>query len=134
MPVVGMTAYMFNPDLTLFTRGLSFFHFWLPLFLLWLLARLGYHRRAFWTWTVLTWVLLPLCYFLLPSPPPLEANPNVPVNINSGYGIDDTQAQTWMPPLAWLTLLMVTLPLAVFLPTHLILTRVYRSPTVTTSG
>src|SRR5262249_28262761 len=39
--VTGMTAYMFNADLPLFTRGLSFFHFWLPLFLLWVLARLG---------------------------------------------------------------------------------------------
>ncbi len=127
MPVVGMTAYMFNPDLTLFTRGLSFFHFWLPLFLLWLLARLGYDRRAFWTWTVLTWVLLPICYFLLPAPPPMEASPNTPVNINYVYGFDDKQAQAWMPPLVWLTLLMVALPLAVFLPTHLILKRIYRS-------
>jgi hypothetical protein len=132
LPVVGMTGYMFNPDLTLFTRGLSFFHFWLPLFLLWLLARLGYDRRAFWTWTALAWALLPACYFLLPAPPPLEANPSVPVNINYVYGFDDKQPQTWVPPLAWLTFLMVALPLAVFLPTHLILKRVYRPPAVTT--
>lgn len=124
-PVVGMTGYMFDPALPLFTRGLSFFHFWLPLFLLWLLARLGYDQRAFWTWTALAWVLMPICYFLLPAPPPSAANPAEPVNINYVYGLDDTQAQTWMPPLAWFALLMAGLPLAVFLPTHLLLKRIF---------
>ena len=47
LPVTGMTGYMFDPKLSLFTRGLSFFHFWLPILLLWLLRRLGYDRRAF---------------------------------------------------------------------------------------
>jgi hypothetical protein len=46
-PVTGMTAYMFNSALPIFTRFLSFFHFWLPLFLLWLISRLGYDRRGF---------------------------------------------------------------------------------------
>lgn len=127
-PVVGMTAYMFNADLPLFTRGLSFFHFWLPLFLLYLLTRLGYDRRGFWTWTSLAWVLMPVCYFLLPAPPPDPADPNRPVNVNYVYGMDDSAAQTWMPPLAWLALLMVGLPLLVYLPTHLALKRVFRPP------
>src|SRR5215207_9494528 len=47
IPITGMTAYMFNPELTLFTRGLSFFHCWLPFFLVWVVWRLGYDRRAF---------------------------------------------------------------------------------------
>ena len=51
--VVGMTAYMFTPTIPLFTRGLSLFHFWLPLFLIWIIWRLGYDRRAFMAWTVL---------------------------------------------------------------------------------
>jgi hypothetical protein len=125
-PLVGMTAYMFNPDLPLFTRGLSFFHFWLPLFLLYLLARLGYDRRGFWAWTTLAWVLMPVCYFLLPAPPPDPADPNRPVNVNYVYGMDDSAAQTWMPPLAWLALLMAGLPLLVYLPTHWALKRVFR--------
>ena len=127
-PLVGMTGYMFDEGLPLFTRGLSFFHFWLPLFLLWLLARLGYDRRAFWTWTVLAWVLMPVCYFLLPAPPPAADDPNTPVNVNYVYGMDDKQAQTWMPPLAWLGLLMVGLPLLVYLPTHLVLKWVFPPP------
>lgn len=125
-PLVGMTGYMFDANKPLFTRGLSFFHFWLPIFLVYLLYRLGYDRRGFWMWTACAWVLMPVCYFLMPPPPPLESNPNLPVNINYVYGMDDAQAQTWMHPLAWLGLLMVGLPLLVFLPTHLILTRLFR--------
>ncbi len=46
-PLTGMTDYMFDQQLSLFTRGLSFFHFWLPILLVWLVYRLGYDRRAF---------------------------------------------------------------------------------------
>ncbi len=49
--MTGMSAYMFNPGLSLFTRGLSFFHFWLPFLVLYLVWRLGYDRRAFVAWT-----------------------------------------------------------------------------------
>jgi hypothetical protein len=126
--LTGMTAYMFDANIPLFTRALSFFHFWLPLFLLWVLARLGYDRRAFVSWTLLAWVLMPVCYFLMPAPPPPQDNKNLPVNINYVYGLSDERAQEWMPPLAWLALLMVGMPLLVFLPTHLILCKVYRPP------
>jgi len=127
-PLLGMTAYMFNENLSLFTRGLSFFHFWLPLLLLWFLYRLGYDRRAFWTWAAIAWVLMPVCYFLLAAPPPAPDDPNTPVNVNYVYGMDDNAAQTWMAPLAWFSLLMVGLPLLVYLPTHLVLKRVFRPP------
>ena len=48
----GMTNYMFDASIPLFTRGLSLFHGWLPLLLVWLLARVGYDQRALpaWTW------------------------------------------------------------------------------------
>jgi hypothetical protein len=51
--VLGLTGYMFDPHLPLFTRGLSLFHGWLPLLLIWLLHRLRYDRRALFAWTVL---------------------------------------------------------------------------------
>ena len=41
-----------------FARGLSFFHFWLPFFLVYLVWRIGYDRRAFAAWTTLACVLL----------------------------------------------------------------------------
>lgn len=119
--VVGMTEYMFDPGIPLFARALSLFHFWLPLLLVWIIWRLGYDRRGFWRWTVLAWVLMLVCYFLMPAPPPPPDDPNLPVNINYVYGLSDSGPQTWMPPLMYLGLLMVGLPLCVFLPTHLLL-------------
>ena len=124
--VVGMTAYMFDPGIPLFARGLSLFHFWLPLFLLWLMKRLGYDRRAFVAWTAIAWVLILVCYCLMPIPPAPHDNPNLPVNINYVYGLSDAKPQQWMPPLVYLGLLVVGLPICVFLPTHLILRKVYR--------
>jgi hypothetical protein len=86
------------------------------LLIVYVLYRLGYDRRALLGWTVLAWVLLLIAYFLLPAPP--EAWPGQPVNVNFAYGPSNDHAQTWMPPLAWLGLLMVGLPLVFFVPTH----------------
>jgi hypothetical protein len=125
--VTGMSAYMFHGDrtfLSLFKRGLSFFHFWLPFLVLWNVWRLGYDRRALAAWSVLAWGLLLLCYFAMPAPPTPASNPDLPVNINYVYGPSDDRAQTWMPPLAWLALLMVGMPAVIYVPTHLVLTRV----------
>jgi hypothetical protein len=122
--VVGMTEYMFDPGIPLFARALSLFHFWLPLFLLWIIGRLGYDHRALPTWTVLAWMLMLICYFLMPAPPAPPDNPNLPVNINYVYGLSDVGPQQWMHPLMYLTLMMIGLPLCIFLPTHLILSNV----------
>ena len=124
--LTGMTDYMFNPALPLATRGLSFFHFWLPLLLVWLVWRLGYDRRAFAGWTLLAWGLILFCYFAMPAPPAPADQPNLPVNINYVYGMSDTRPQTWMPPLAWLGLMLTALPLLLFWPTHLVLKRTCR--------
>ena len=123
--LTGMTDYMFIVDHSLFLRGLSLFHGWLPFLLLYLVWRLGYDRRAFVYWTVLAWTLLLVCYFLMPGPRPDAASIATPVNINYVHGMGDTAAQTWMPPLAWLGCLMVGLPLLINLPTHLVLRRVF---------
>lgn len=124
-PLLGMTSYMFNAGIALFARGLSSFHLWLPFVLVYLVARVGYDRRAFAAWTLIAWVLITVCYWLLPGPPPDPANPNVPVNINYVYGFDDNAAQTLMPQWAWLALLYLGLPLVVFAPTHWALAKYY---------
>ena len=125
--LTGMTAYMFDAKLPLFTRGLSFFHFWLPFVLAWLVWRLGYDRRAFAVWTVAAWVLLSVCYFLMPGPPAI--NPNLPVNINYVYGMSDAAAQSFMPGPLWFAMLLLGLPVLIFYPTHRLLLRfaAYRS-------
>lgn len=122
-PITGMTAYMFNSGISLFARGLSFFHFWLPFFLLYLIWQLGYDRRAFWIWVILAWVLQVVCFFLMPAPPAPSDNPNLPVNINYVYGVSDYYAQIWMPPLAFLFVVMIGMPLIFFWPTHWLLSR-----------
>ena len=123
LPITGMTGYMFDAKLSIFTRGLSFFHFWLPFVLVWLVQRLGYERRAPLVWTAVAWILLPVCYFLLPMPPAPANNPSMPVNVNYVFGLSDAAPQHWMAPAAWLTLLLVGLPTFMYYPTHRILAR-----------
>src|ERR1700689_4566422 len=69
-PVLDATGErQFSPSL-FFLRSLSFFHFWLPWLLIYIVWKLGYDRRAFLRWWVLAWALLLVCYFFMPEPPP----------------------------------------------------------------
>jgi len=65
--------------------------------------------------------LLPICYFLLPAPPPPADNPGLPVNVNYVYGFSNEAPQTWMPEGLWLGMLIIGLPLLVYWPTHRLL-------------
>jgi hypothetical protein len=76
LPFSDMTGYMFDENYPRFTRALSLFHFWLPIMLVWLVARLGYDRRAFLCWTLLAWMLLLVCYFFMPPAPAPIDQPN----------------------------------------------------------
>jgi hypothetical protein len=125
VPLTGMTNYMFQERIPLFTRFLSLFHFWLPFFLLYAVYRLGYDRRAFVVWTGLALVLLFVCYFLMPAPPAPADEPNMPVNINYVFGMSDKQPQEWMPGWLWFGLLVPGLPILVFWPTHWLLKTVF---------
>ena len=139
--VVGMACYMFDPKLPPFVRGLSSFHGWLPFLLLWLLGRIGYDRRALPAQVALTWVLLLVAYTLAPAPPAPPENPSAAVNINYVYGLGFDRPQTWVPPAVWVAGLMTLLPLVLYLPTHLVLRRVFAprqepeaTPALTTIG
>jgi hypothetical protein len=120
-PLVGMTDYMFQDSQPLYARAISLFHGWLPFLLLFVIYRLGYDRRALLAWTVLAWGLMLIAFFCLPAPPAPLDQPNLPVNVNYVYGMSDDKPQQWMPPLAWLSLMMTGLPLLFYLPTHLLL-------------
>lgn len=116
--ITGMTAYMFNPKLPLFLRGLSLFHGWLPFFLIFLVARIGYDRRALPAWTFSAWGLMLVSYFFMPRPGAVLPNPQAPVNINYVFGLSDEVAQGWMPERVWLGFMLVALPVLFYLPTH----------------
>ena len=125
--LIGAAAYMFYPGVALYVRGLSTFHIWLPFFLLWMLKRLGYDRRAIAYQTVLSTVLL-IASYLLTDPRHRPNYTAAAVNVNRVYGPDPETAQTRIPPLAYLAVEIAFWPVVFFIPTHLLLRRVYHSP------
>lgn len=127
-----MTAFMLSDDLSWFKKSLALFHAWLPFVLLFALSRLGYDVRAFVWWTALTCVLLLVSYLFLPRPPAPADNPTLSVNINFVFGLRMGGPQQRMPELAWLFSEMLFLPLALFLPAHLVFRRVFRTPAAAT--
>ncbi len=112
--LLGGTEYMFDDSRPLYLRALSLFHFALPPFVVFLLFRLGYDRRALVAQTLLAWIVLPLSYLITD---PAE-------NINFVLGFGD-RPQSLMSPLLYLALGMALLPAAIFLPLHLILRRYF---------
>jgi len=130
--ITGMTDYMFKDELTLFTRFLSFFHFWLPFFLLGVVWRLGYDPRGVWLWIGLAWLLMLVCYYYMPAPPAPQDNPNLPVNINYVHGFTNTGPlpgeQRLLTPNQYFALMMVGLPLLIVLPAHILFVYLFPPP------
>lgn len=109
---VGGTEYMFDPTRSLALRSLSLFHLVVPFLLVWATRRLGYDRRGWRLQTLLTWLVLPLSF--------VAAAPKANLNwLWAPFGIE----QTLMAPAAYLGLSMILYPLALYLPTHLLLSR-----------
>ncbi len=125
MKLTGMTSYMFNSESPLYLRALSLFHGWLPWMLLFLVARLGYDRRAFGGWSLLAVGLCLFSYFCLPPAGAELADPNLPRNVNYVFGMDDASPQTRFSPLAYLGIWMAGLIAVIYLPTHLLLKRLF---------
>jgi hypothetical protein len=98
---------MFDPDTSLLLRGLSLFHVFLPVLLLWMLLQVGCDARAFVAQTVFGEVLLVLTYaFTDPSK-----------NINWVFG-PGSQPQRRVPSAIYLAAVMVFFPMCVYWPTH----------------
>ena len=111
---LGMVAYMFDRRLPRYLRGLSLFHVALPVLLVWSLARLGYDPRALLAQTVSGTLLMILSYALTS---PTE-------NINWVFG-PGSKPQRRLPPLVYVTMVIVSFPVLVYLPTHLVLARLF---------
>lgn len=123
--LLGVAAYMFDPKIPLFVRGLSSFHGWLPLLLLWALWRLGYDRRAVPAQTLVALVLLPICFFFTPRPPAPVGHPTAAVNLNWVFGPGEAVVQAWMAPGLYLVLQMAFWPIVIYLPTHFALKKLW---------
>ena len=113
VPTIG-TTYMFDPEIPRLVRGLSMFHLALPALLIWLVYRLGYARRALLYQTLVAWIVLPVTYVL--------TDPTANINWVHGFG---REPQTWMPGPLFLLLLMASFALGVFVPTHVLLCRLF---------
>src|SRR5262249_56256246 len=82
---------------------------------------MGWGGGGLGAWTALAWVLMLICFFLLPPPNP---DPGLtPVNVNYVWGMSDTAAQTWVSPAVWLAGMMIGLPLVLCAPVHFLLKR-----------
>jgi hypothetical protein len=108
--VFGATAYMFTDEYPAAVRALSLFHLFMPPLLLWLVWRLGYDRRGLLLQTAVAWLVLPLCY--------LFTDPAL--NLNWLWRPFDRE-QPWLPPFAWMLVMLLAYPLVLYLPTHLAL-------------
>ncbi len=116
IPIDG-TRYMFDAGIPLWIRGLSLYHIALPIVLVWLLYRFGYQRRALIWQTLLLWLVLPVTYAV--------SDPAASINWVHGFG---SSPQTMMPGPIFVFMLMVLFPVALFLPTHLLLSRLFPQP------
>lgn len=119
--LTGMTDYMFDRNRSLFLRGLSLFHGWLPFLAFYLVRKLGYDRRAFLGWTTLSVALCLIAYFFLPEAGALLSNPKTPRNVNYVFGLDDSRPQQLLPAFAYLWAWIAALIGLVYVPTHCVL-------------
>jgi len=113
--LAGLTDYMFDPQKPLFLRSLSLFHVFLPVLLLWMIARLGYAPGAWIAQTALVWIVLPMTYWF--------TDPQK--NINWVYG-PGSGPQKRLPALIYLCLLMIFFPAVIYFPTHLLLQTLFK--------
>ncbi len=117
-PFIGLASYMFDDTIPLFVRGLSLFHGWMPLLLLWLVWRVGFDRRAWKAQATIAATVLTTAFLVLDGPTGPAGN------VNKVFGLDDAAPQSWMPPAMWVAVLCVLYPLVIYLPSHLVFSRV----------
>ena len=110
----GLTDYMFEAERPLILRALSLFHVPLPLVMIWLLHAYGYDTRVALPGAIaLAAIVLPWSRAV--SPPEK--------NINWTYGLGARRV-SWPAPL-YIGVLFLGFVALVFLPTHLVLARIF---------
>ena len=112
--VIGLTEYMFEHERPRVLRLLSLFHVPLPLVLLWMLAAYGYAAAVALPGAVL------LAALVLPAS---RLFGSAEANINWTFGL--ARVQSRLSPVAYVALLFAGFVLGVFLPTDLLLRRLF---------
>ncbi len=111
--LLGGTEYMWEPKYPLWVRLLSLFHLVLPVLLLWALRRVGYDRRALFIQSLLGLALIPLARLIGPE-----------ANVNFSWR-DPFFHRSWGPAPVHVLVIFAGLLGVVYVPTHLLLSRVY---------
>jgi hypothetical protein len=107
--ILGLSTFMFDAAYPIELRLLSLFHLWLPWLLVWMVFRFGYDGRALVVQTILCWVVLLVSYFVSTA----EENINWVLRLG--------EKEQSLPPAAFLTLLMIAIPICFYLPAHVLL-------------
>ena len=115
--LIGGTEYLFDPNFPLWVRLLSLFHVLMPFLLLWALHRTGYNRRG---WTAQCLIVVPIVVLSRFASTPQT-------NINFVY-TDPFFHRAWGPAPLHLTAVIVFLIFVAYLPTHLLLKRLFPPP------
>lgn len=110
----SLVGYMFDSEISIFIRALSLFHVGLPIVQLWALSKLGYDVRAWKYQALFGGLLFPLTYML--------TTPEQ--NINWAHGLFEAP-QPWLPAPLYLASLMISYPILVCFPTHVVLKRLF---------
>jgi hypothetical protein len=113
---IGGTEYLFDPTCPLWIRSLSLFHIIMPVILIWSLSRLGYDRRGFRLQTAIALPVVVASRFVTPDK-----------NLNFALADPFSHRQLGPAPVH-LAITYLAVVLAVYLPTHLVFTRLYAPP------
>jgi hypothetical protein len=117
--LIGGTEYMWDATLPLWLRLLSLFHVALPAVLLWSVHKLGYDRRGFALQAAIAAAALPAARLGGPAK-----------NINFAFR-DPIFKLAWGPAPAHLAVIYAVLVAVIYLPTHLLLRRMFSRGTGT---
>jgi hypothetical protein len=112
--LIGGTEYLFDSHVALWIRLLSLFHIFLPVFLVWAVWRMGYDRRAWALQTAIALVTFTACRFTDPA-----------TNINYAFR-DPFFHRAWGPAPAHIAVILAFVAIVAYLPTHLVLARLFR--------
>jgi len=117
--LIGGTEWVFDDSkIPLYIKFLSVgMHVASPPLLLWSIRRLGYDRRAIWCQIATVCVLLPICWW----------GWDATLNLNWVYK-PFNKPQTMMAPALYLLVCIVGYVVLVFLPTHLVLRKLFSGP------
>jgi hypothetical protein len=115
-PLIGGTDYLFDTQYPLWVRLLSLFHVILPILLLWALYRRGYDRRG---WALQSAIAL-FAFIAARFTSPDE-------NINFAFR-EPFFHHAWSPAALHVAFSVLFMSIVVYLPTHLILRRIFPEP------